>query len=56
MGYRVIDKNNQINEGTFGTRKEAEKFIDELPAPNARFLIKLVKKKSNKKKLKIRKA
>ena len=52
MPYNVIDKNNSINEGTFKTRKEAEKFIDELPAPNARFLIKLAKKKSNKDKLK----
>ena len=52
MPYKVIDRNNNINEGTFKTRKEAEKFIDDLPAPNERFLIKLAKKKTNRSKLK----
>ncbi len=51
MSWNVIDKNNQINEGTFKTRKEAEKFIDQLPGPNARYQLKLSKKKSNRNKL-----
>ena len=53
MPYQVIDKNNQINEGTFKTRKEAERFIDQLPGANARYGIKLAK---NNTKLKIKKA
>jgi|9_EtaG_2_1085328.scaffolds.fasta_scaffold21978_4 hypothetical protein len=55
MPYNVIDKNNQINEGTFKTRKEAESFIDQLPGANRRYGIKLAKNKS-KKDLKIKKA
>ena len=55
MPYKVIDKNNQIIEGTFKTRKEAERFIDQLPAANARYGIKLAKKNNNNK-LKIKKA
>ena len=53
MSYNVIDKNNQINEGTFKTKKEAESFIDQLPGSNRRYGIIKAKNTSTKDKLKI---
>ena len=53
MSYNVIDKNNQINEGTFKTKKEAESFIDQLPGSNRRYGVIRAKNKSTKDKLKI---
>ena len=56
--YKVVNKNNDIIEGSFGTRKKAKDFIDEEEPVEGMFQIILerVQKKKDRKSLKIKKA
>ena len=56
--YKVVNKNNDIIEGSFGTKKKAEDFIDEEEPVEGMFQIILerVQKKKDRKSLKIKKA
>jgi len=56
--YKVVNKNNDIIEGSFGTRKKAKDFIDDEESVEGMYQIILerVQKKKSRDQLKIKKA
>ena len=55
--YKVLNRNNDIIEGTFGTRDGAKRFIEEESVEGMyQIILERVQKKKDRKSLKIQKA